>query len=367
MFQFSFLLFLLFLLSLLFLKFSRERARKKMQEIHEKERRGSRHYTWTALAMTVAMTVVWRRVALAAWLAGAGLGFRPAGTGAARPGRLSRVVLGATELPVQQLARAAAQRGAAPAVAEAACALADQALREREPRATPGFVSALDRAAVEEVLTGLAGLHVASFGGSPGAQRRRLAFLRREEYDTDFDDRLDDTVREVAPCVALRIDGQFLFEQLAEADFVEACAACIPVPDPAQYLGDAVLNGDRGATLVATPEAARLVQRSLQQVAGVSVKVSVGAVEDAFRYTHTHTPGRQAPEADGAGRRGGTARLAHPSSLTSTCVVRFRAPVRRSIQTVEASLRVDAVGSSGLALSRSKFSALVKEGRVLLN
>jgi len=43
------------------------------------------------------------------------------------------------------------------------------------------------------------------------------------------------------------------------------------------------------------------------------------------------------------------------------------APLDRQVSTVEASLRLDSVASAGMGMSRSKMSAAIKSGLVLVN
>ena len=47
----------------------------------------------------------------------------------------------------------------------------------------------------------------------------------------------------------------------------------------------------------------------------------------------------------------------------------MRDPVRKDLQSVEGSLRIDAVGSAGMGMSRSKVAKLIKSGggEILLN
>jgi RNA-binding protein YlmH len=190
---------------------------------------------------------------------------------------------------------------------------ADLALKTRRPEAT-AFCAAADCEALAGVLGAIDTLDARVEGGYPTAATARLVFQRADDGDGDGDDGDDDAAPD--PIVAaVRIEGNF-FEPAAEAAFRAACAGVLG--GAGGLLGDAVLRGDRGAVVWCVPSAVARLVDGLADVAGVPVS----AYEEL-------------------------AAVAVPVT-------------QKSVKTVEKSLRVDAVASAGLGMSRSKVAKLVK-------
>lgn len=195
-------------------------------------------------------------------------------------------------------------------------ALAEQALRSWECQWSD-FLEAPLRERAERELAGWDELSVASDGGHPGAERRRLLLRRRE---------LEAEPLPVAPAMAgLEISGNFLFDPAGRADFEAALAA---VGARAGELGDLWLRGDRGAQAIVAADLARRLDGGDGLVRSVAVRFEARPLEAL-----------QPPQ-----RR-------EPKRLTS----------------VEASRRVDAVASAGFGLSRSRLADLIRQGAVRLN
>lgn len=192
-------------------------------------------------------------------------------------------------------------------------AVADVALRSWQPEPT-GFLDPEERLSVEPVLQQRSGLHWRRSGGILPAERQRL-LLAREELP------LTDAPLEFA-LVALK--GNFLFDPAELEDF-EVALRTTDV-DPRGW-GDVILLGENGAQLIATPAAAAALDGRSLQVRTVVVDAS------AVPWTHLHHQPRQP----------------------------------RTITTVEASCRLDAVASAGLGLSRARMVAAINAGRVRLN
>lgn len=192
-------------------------------------------------------------------------------------------------------------------------AVAEVALRNWQPEPT-GFLDPEERLRVEPVLQQRSGLHWRRSGGMLPAERQRL-LLAREELPL-MDVPLDFAL------VALK--GNFLFDPAELEDF-EAALLTTDV-DPRGW-GDVILLGDNGAQLIATPACAAALDGRSLQVRTVVVEAR------AVPWNHLRHQPRQP----------------------------------RTITTVEASCRLDAVASAGLGLSRARMAAAISAGRVRLN
>lgn len=192
-------------------------------------------------------------------------------------------------------------------------AVAEVALRNWQPEPT-GFLDPEERLRVEPVLQQRSGLHWRSSGGILPAERQRL-LLAREELPL-VDAPLDFAL------VALK--GNFLFDPAELEDF-EATLLTADI-DPRGW-GDVILLGENGAQLITTPACAAALDGRSLQVRTVVVEAS------AVPWNHLRHQPRQP----------------------------------RTITTVEASCRLDAVASAGLGLSRARMAAAISAGRVRLN
>ena len=196
--------------------------------------------------------------------------------------------------------------------------LADRCLRSRQPVWT-GF---LPPPAWEDALRQLGGLEeleLRAEGGHPRAEQRRLGFSLRQATDDSAD-----ALAPTPPLALLDLTGDFLFDP-ARASTVTAALQQLGAAE--EELGDVLLRGDRGGLLIVAPE----LQRRLD-----GHPVPVGSV---------------------------AARLAAVpwDRLTAQ-------PLQeRTISTVEASLRLDAVASAGFGLSRSRLADLIRQGRVRID
>jgi photosystem II S4 domain protein len=94
-----------------------------------------------------------------------------------------------------------------------------------------------------------------------------------------------------------------------------------------EKVGDILTLGERGAQIIVVPEMVEFFQVSLQQVRSVPVKVQPIALDE----------------------------------------LKIRPPQKKEINTVEASLRLDAIASAGFGLSRSKMSDAITGGDVRVN
>tara|TARA_B100000405_G_scaffold249739_1_gene183329 strand:- start:120 stop:896 length:777 start_codon:yes stop_codon:yes gene_type:complete len=191
--------------------------------------------------------------------------------------------------------------------------LAEEVLRTWQP-AWSRFLSAPLR---EEALARLGSLSELAWindGGYPGAERQRLLCHRR-----------DDMPDAAAPIQGLLIEGNFLFDPLSPDDLREALQG-MGIDDAS--IGDLWVRGDRGGQGLCTPSAADALHGRLGAVRDVEIRCEARPFEQ------------------------------------------LQPPVQRAIrtlQTVEASCRLDAIASAGFGLSRAKIVSHVKAGRLRLN
>lgn len=194
---------------------------------------------------------------------------------------------------------------------EALEAEAAETLRTWEPRWTP-FLDPWVRREAEVRLGALSDLHLSSDGGYSGAVRRRLLMRRQEAVEAES--------LPAADLVGLEISGNFLFDPATPADMREGLHQAGAAPGE---VGDLWLRGDRGAQGVMTESLAAWLDGCLGQVRSVEVRFERRPLSEL----------RCPPE---------------------------RAP--RTLQTVEASLRLDAVASAGFGISRTRLAEWIRQG-----
>ena len=191
--------------------------------------------------------------------------------------------------------------------------LAEQVLRTWQPAWSP-FLSAPLREDALARLSGLSELAWVSDGGYPGAERQRLLCHRR-----------DDSPDAATPLQGLLIEGNFLFDPLSPDDLRTALQAMGMDDDS---LGDLWVRGDRGGQGICTPSTAEALHGRVGAVRDVEIRCESRPLEQ----------------------------LQHPVQRSI-----------RTLQTVEASCRLDAIASAGFGLSRAKIVTHVKAGRLRLN
>ncbi|MCT0230621.1 photosystem II S4 domain protein [Synechococcus sp. CS-1324] len=195
--------------------------------------------------------------------------------------------------------------------------LAEQALKTWEPV----WSDFLPAAVLEEGsarLAALSELELAADCGYPQAERCRLRLQRVDLPSTTgaFEDH---------PLRGLQVSGNFLFDPATPADFrLGLQAAGASEAD----LGDLWVRGDRGAQLVITQQLADRWHGHQAQVRTVPVELEAIPLHDL------QPPAR---------------------------------PLPRQLQTVEASLRLDAVASAGFGVSRSRMAGWIRQGLVRVN
>ena len=196
--------------------------------------------------------------------------------------------------------------------------LAEEALRTWEPRWS-GFVDAEVNEEAQARLGALSEVTLLSDGGWPQAERCRL-LIRRADITAD-----GESPAPAAAVCGLVVSGNFLFDPAEPADVRQGL---LQAGLKAADLGDLWMRGDRGAQAVLSQEASALADNREAQVRSVPVRLQVVPLEQV-----------QWPA------------LRSPKQLSS----------------VEASLRLDAVGSAGLGLSRNRMADLIRQGAVRVN
>ncbi|KAL6561810.1 hypothetical protein OROMI_017411 [Orobanche minor] len=150
-------------------------------------------------------------------------------------------------------------------------------------------------------------------GGYPEAERCRLSVGQAETFTSDPD-----------IVAALSISGKFGFEPCSHGDFLGAILGTGIVRN---RLGDIILQGEKGAHILVVPELVDFLASSLDKVRNVPVtcqKIPLLALE-------------------------------------------YQPPRTKSMKTVEASLRLDAIASASFKISRSKMTNLISKGDVRVN
>ena len=231
-------------------------------------------------------------------------------------------------LPRPELLRGSRQ----PQLLEPLIASAETVLRTWQPQWTPFLAGAL-REEAEACLGQLSELTLHSDGGYPGAERRRL-LLQRRESSQEPSQLAGERARELAgelpkeqagELTGLEISGNFLFDPAEADDLRQALWAAGAA---AGDLGDVWRLGDRGGQAIVTSDLAQRLHGCQTNVRSVEVRLEARPLAD----------------------------LQLPA---------VRNPKR--LNTVEASLRLDAVASAGFGLSRARMAELIRQGEVRIN
>jgi photosystem II S4 domain protein len=227
-------------------------------------------------------------------------------------------------LPRPELLRGSRQ----PQLLEPLIASAETVLRTWQPQWTPFLGGAL-REEAEACLGQLSELTLHSDGGYPGAERRRLLLQRREasqEPSQLAGELAGELPKELAgELTGLEISGNFLFDPAEAEDLRQALWAAGAA---AGDLGDVWRLGDRGGQAIVTSDLAQRLHGCQTHVRSVEVRLEARPL----------------------------AELQLPA---------VRNPKR--LNTVEASLRLDAVASAGFGLSRARMAELIRQGEVRIN
>ncbi|APB33050.1 RNA-binding S4 [Gloeomargarita lithophora Alchichica-D10] len=168
--------------------------------------------------------------------------------------------------------------------------------------------------AVQVYCQRLSTMQCCAWGGYPQAERVRVAVAPAD---------LPLSPRDV-PLTLLNVAGNFLFDPASHRDFLGAMVGSGLVREK---VGDILVLGERGAQAIVLPELAEFLCTQVTQVRSVPVTVSV----------------------------------------LDWAELRVPEPRTKNLTTVEASLRLDALGSAGFSLSRAKMADWIKQGEVRVN
>ena len=191
---------------------------------------------------------------------------------------------------------------------------AETVLRTYQP-SWSDFLSAPEWEEAEARLGELEELQLRSNGGFPQAERRCLEISRM------LDDGNEAQEDNPAPLQLLALNGNFLFDP---ADPSTIRQALLNKGHEARDLGDVLVRGDRGALVIVTRAAATTLLEQSLQVRSVACQLQAG---DWSRL---------------------------PTQASSS----------KSLTSVEASLRLDAIASAGFGVSRNKMATWIRQGRI---
>uniref|UniRef100_A0A7S1U8M0 RNA-binding S4 domain-containing protein n=1 Tax=Phaeomonas parva TaxID=124430 RepID=A0A7S1U8M0_9STRA len=197
--------------------------------------------------------------------------------------------------------------------------VAATALRTWEVGATK-FLRPPEHRALLELFKPLSDVSCVAAGGYEDAERRVLLVGRPDVLDGLGEEALaDDAIAAVA------IEGKFEFDAAGHRDFL---GSVLKLGIEREFLGDIIVLPDgEGAQVVATPGVADMLEASLTRVRSVTVSCKRIPLDEL-----------------------------RPQPLR-----------RKDVTAVEASLRLDAVASGGMGISRGVASDMAKAGDILLN
>jgi RNA-binding protein YlmH len=200
---------------------------------------------------------------------------------------------------------------------------------------TSNFLSPAEANAVEQSFKDIVDVDVEFTGGYASAVRKVAAFKRHEEAlewkeegeeDEDSSPSWELQGQDMDTVFALvNIEGNFLLDKATDTDFLASILALPHVGEEA--VGDILVTGERGAQIITTSRVAEDVINGLKQVR--TVPVSLARIDLAD--------------------------------------LKARAPVVKELMCVESSTRLDAIGSAGLGISRSRMVKVVEAGDVTVN
>lgn len=192
--------------------------------------------------------------------------------------------------------------------------LADKSLDTWQVQMTQFYSPAVVYDAVE-VLSAMSDIRVIPEGGYTQAERQRIV-MGREETMYGYSSR--DSI------ALVQVRGNFMFDRATHPDFL---GACLGTGIERHVIGDIIVQGDEGAQIICLPSIVEHLESTLVQVRSVPVKTQL------IDISELHTP----------------------------------EPRIKQVQSIEASLRVDAIASAGFRMSRAKMTEMIASGDVRLN
>ena len=193
---------------------------------------------------------------------------------------------------------------------------ADKSLKTWQRIWSP-FVSAPLKQEALRVFSPLNDLACITNGGYPGAERHRISFSHCMVNESINSSEI--------PIKGLNIMGNFLFDRAKTKDFHTALTT---LGASHGELGDIWLNGDRGANAICTEEFAKNLEKKEAMVRDIKIRVEVTEINEL------NLPIQRQP---------------------------------KTINTVEASTRLDAIASAGFGVSRAKIIKHIKNEQIRIN
>ncbi|MBW3042541.1 photosystem II S4 domain protein [Prochlorococcus marinus] len=193
---------------------------------------------------------------------------------------------------------------------------AEKALTKRQAIWSP-FVSAQLIEEVKNKFHNLNDITCSFNGGFPSAERQKICFVRSEAPNNSSPTDI--------PIKGIYIKGNFLFDRAKPNDFRNVLKELGLDEDE---IGDIWLIRDRGAQAICSQKGANLMHEKTGKLREVTIKI------DFLDIREMEIPFTRAA---------------------------------KTINTVEASTRIDAIASAGFGLSRSKITTQIKQGCLRLN
>ena len=214
--------------------------------------------------------------------------------------------------------------------ADAVMKLAEKAVSEWTTTTT-AFLSPSEVNAVETAFRDVVDVSVDFSGGYAQATRKVGIFRRQDEWRGEEGAENEAEEWRIlgedmdAIFALVQIDGNFLLDKATDEDFKDSILTLSHVSQDS--IGDIVVTGERGAQVLALSQTAEDIISGLKQVRTVPVTCSRVELDE----------------------------------------LKVRAKVVKELSCVEASTRLDAIGSAGLGISRSRMVKVVEAGDVTVN
>jgi RNA-binding protein YlmH len=113
-------------------------------------------------------------------------------------------------------------------------------------------------AEVQRLIKARADVQCVPWGGYPSAERCRILFGREDVMHAAHSD-----PGALGLVTALQIKGNFMFDAATHRDFL---GACLGTGIDRRVIGDVLVQGDKGAQLLCTPEMVPVLQESMTSV-----------------------------------------------------------------------------------------------------
>ncbi|KAF6002418.1 hypothetical protein F1559_001878 [Cyanidiococcus yangmingshanensis] len=229
-------------------------------------------------------------------------------------------------LPREKVLKSLESAQVADDVAARLVELASRAVKNFQVVTTDFFLRPNEFFGTKRVLSSLAFVGMTGSGGYATAERQLAAFFPKEFALTVEQEQQVAVSNCDSQLRVLEFSGNFLFDRASHSDFLGAVLGSAGLRR--ERLGDIIVLGDRGAQLIALQNDIQTIQESVVTVRSTPVQIRV---------------------------------------LDSLAELEVRPPRSKTMTSVEASLRLDAVASAGFGMSRSKMAEIISAGDVSIN